>query len=56
MDLTRPSRGTTYWYFEYAFQTPSDTFEYRAEWAGGVAAAGWYSDQNGYRSLTSCVS
>jgi hypothetical protein len=54
--LTIPSTGTSFWYFQYAFQTPSGSYEYRDEWAGGVSAAGWYADQNGYQSLTSCVS
>ncbi len=48
--------GTSYWYFDYAFQTGPNTFDYRSEYAGGAASPGWYSDQRGYRTLTSCVS
>jgi hypothetical protein len=49
-------RGTTYWYIDYAFQTKNNTLVYLSEWAGGARNPGWYSDQRGYNSLTSCVS
>lgn len=49
-------QGTSYYYFEYAFQTPNNTFVTGAEWAGGGPASGWYADQRGYRTLPSCVS
>jgi hypothetical protein len=48
--------GTSYWYFEYAFATPQGGWDYGQEWAGGNGNYGWYSNQNGYHSLTSCVS
>ncbi len=54
--LSISTRGTTYWYFSYAFVTPQNTLVYRSEWAGGGPASGWYADQRGYRTLPSCVS
>jgi hypothetical protein len=50
------ARGTTYWFFHFAFQTPSGGFVYRNEWAGGGPASGLYSNQRGYRALRSCYS
>lgn len=50
------ARGTTYWHFQWAFQTPSDDFEYRNEWAGGAGRYGSYGDQRGYRALNRCYS
>ncbi|MEP7055311.1 MAG: hypothetical protein ABI912_08700 [Actinomycetota bacterium] len=49
-------RSVTYWYFHFAFQTPSGAFEYRNEYAGGMGPHGGYSDQRGYRALNRCVS
>ncbi|MEO6715032.1 MAG: hypothetical protein ABIM89_16615 [Mycobacteriales bacterium] len=48
--------GVTYWYFHYAFQTPSGAFVYRNEYASGMGPHGGYSDQRGYRALNRCVS
>lgn len=48
--------GTSYWYFSYAFATPDGRWDMSGEWAGGTGTYGWYSDQNGYQSLTSCYS
>jgi hypothetical protein len=51
-----PSRGTTYWYFHFAFKTAQNSFVYRNEWAGGGGTHGLYSNQNGYRALNRCYS
>ena len=48
--------GTSFWYFDYAFQTASGDFAYASEWAGGQGSTGWYSDERGYRTLPSCES
>lgn len=53
--VTVPKSGTSYWYFEYAFLTRSNTFLYRGEYAGGGPGYGWYSD-GWYQTLSSCVS
>ena len=51
-----PVTGVSYWYFNFAFQTPGGGFDYRSEYAGGrMSAYGWYSSGN-YNSLTSCNS
>lgn len=51
--FTAQAGQTSYWYFTWAFQTASG-WMYGNEWANGHAPSGWYSDQNGYHSLTSC--
>jgi hypothetical protein len=48
--------ATSYWYFTWAFQTASGRIDYGSEWAGGYNPYGWYSDQRGYKTLTSCRS
>ena len=48
--------GETYWYFQYAFANPAGGYDQGGEWAGDNGQAGWYSDQYGYQSQTSCIS
>jgi hypothetical protein len=48
--------ATSYWYFTWAFEQPNGTIAYGGEWAQGMGSNGWYSDQRGYTTLTSCRS
>jgi hypothetical protein len=51
-----PVTGTTYWYFQWAFQTPSGGFDYRGEYAGGAGDYGIYSNPLGYHAVSACYS
>lgn len=54
MVYNAPAGQTSYWYFRWAFQRADGSFAYASEWAHGGAPYGWYGDQRGYQSLTSC--